>query len=134
MTHAFLNIVPLFLLLFGAGLDERVKGFHEELRSKGLDSYSTRDNIRKYFLSDDDLSNFIVAFLQKMHEKGFREHKITGWQVISAKNYDEEAVEEVTIKGKGLLFFTASFIFKEEWVKRDGEWYFLPPKVIPLGR
>ena len=69
-----------------------------------------------------------------MHEKGFREHKITGWQVISAKNYDEEAVEEVTIKGKGLLFFTASFTFKEEWVKRDGEWYLLPPKVIPLGR
>jgi len=127
-------IVLSFLLVSGTGLEERIKGFHEDLKFKEIDSYSTRESLRGYFLSDDDLSDFIVVFVQRIQDEGFRTRKVNGWGVERLEEHDAEARADVRIVGKGFLFFKASFIFKEEWVNRDGKWYIVPPEVIPTRR
>jgi hypothetical protein len=117
-----------FLLISGTGLEERIKSFHEDLKFKEIDSYSTRQSLRGYFLSDDDLSNFIVVFVQRIQDEGFRARKVNEWGVEHLEEHEAEARADIRIIGKGFLFFKASFIFKEEWVNRDGKWFIVPPR------
>lgn len=134
MMRSCLTLIPLLLLASPPGLEDRIAALHGELVSKEIDSYSTRDSLRGYFLSDDDLSRFIVVVLQKMTDHGFRERRIRGWSIIGIEGRGEEARASVTLRGKGLLFFGASCGFIEDWVQRDGKWYLLPPKVIEPRR
>lgn len=128
------RVLALLLAVSGSRLDDRIASLHGVMKNEEIDAYATRNSLKGYFLTDDDLSSFIVGMLQKMLDHGFTERRIRGWRIDRSVRMGDEQKVELTITGKGFLFFPASFTVTEEWVNKDGEWYILPSKVIIPGR
>ncbi len=108
-----------------------VNGLCSTLVHKDITSLYTRDMIKQFFSTDDDLLNFVVYMNVEMERAGFTRFVVYGCRVLRVSRSDSSGQAVFDITGKGDLFFLKKHaIITTRWVDRDGRWYVEPPPVI----
>ncbi len=111
-----------------------IGGLCSVLVHKDITSVYTRDTIKRFFFTDDDLSNFIVYMDVEMKRAGFTSFVVEGCRIRSVSSSDAHVQAVFDITGKGELFFLKKHaMVRTRWTNRDGRWYLEPPSVIPSG-
>ncbi|MCL4557628.1 MAG: hypothetical protein M1491_03200 [Deltaproteobacteria bacterium] len=109
-----------------------IDGLCSALVHKDITSLYTRDMIKRFFFTDDDLSNFVVYMNVEMERAGFTRFVVYGCHVLRVSGSGSSGRQAVfDITGKGDLFFLKKHaIITTRWRDRNGRWYVEPPPVI----
>lgn len=105
--------------------------FCSVLIDKDITSIRTRAVLMPFFVSENDLSNFIVYMNVKMEKAGFKRFTVYSCTPKSVKTNGLNAGGELEITGEGPLFFVKKHVLVSTvWVNKDGQWYVESPPVI----
>ncbi len=105
--------------------------FCSVLTDKDVTSIRTRAVLMPFFVSEKDLSNFIVYMNVKMEKAGFKRFTVYSCTPKDVKTNGLDARGELEITGEGPLFFWKKHILVTTvWVNKDDQWYVESPSVI----
>lgn len=133
----FKRFFVIFLFVFFAqsayarDIDATVNSFCSTLVGKDITSIHTRGILKPFFISDNDLSNFIVYMNIKMQKNGFRRFTVLNCKIKKIKNNGLNAEAELMISGEGpIFFFKRHILIYILWLNNDGQWYIEAPSTI----
>ncbi len=116
---------------YAQSLDTTVHKFCSELKDKDITSIHTRTMLLPYFVSGNDLSNFIVYMNIKMNNAGFRRFTVLNCRTKDIRNNGIDAEGELEITGEGALFFLKKHVLiLTVWINKDNRWYLESPSTI----
>lgn len=129
------GLIPIFLTYttFAQSLDTKATSFCSTLINKDIASIHTRSLLMPFFLTEDDLSNFVVYMNINMQRAGFKSTTVSGCKVkmIEANGLNAEVEYEIT--GKGPIFFLKRHMsISTIWLNKDGQWYIESPSTINM--
>jgi hypothetical protein len=113
-------------------LTQRVSDLYRALRLKDISTYYIRKSLEEFFVSPEELSDFIVSLLFDLRETGIKDQRIRKFklkEVEFAKN-NQEAKVRVRLSGRYFLFFNRSFTREDKWTYQDGKWLLIPPNKL----
>ena len=129
----FLICVSVFMAhtVYAQSLETTVHNFCAELKEKDITSIHTRTMLLPYFVSENDLSNFIVYMNIKMENAGFKRFTVLNCATKDIKNNGIDAEGELEITGEGALFFLKEHVrILTVWINKDNRWYLESPSTI----
>ena len=116
---------------YAQSLDTTVQKFCSVLKDKDITSIHTRTMLLPYFVSENDLSNFIVYMNMKMNNAGFRRFTVLNCTTKDIRNNGIDAEGELEIAGEGALFFLKKHVLiLTVWINKDNRWYLESPSTI----
>ena len=116
---------------YAQSLDTTVQKFCSVLKDKDITSIHTRTMLLPYFVSENDLSNFIVYMNMKMNNAGFRRFTVLNCTTKDIRNNGIDAEGELEITGEGALFFLKKHVLiLTVWINKDNRWYLESPSTI----
>ena len=134
MVKRFLLIgISVFIAhtAYAQSLDKTVHNFCSALKDKDITSIHTRTMLLPYFISENDLSNFIVYMNIKMENAGFKRFAVLDCVTKEIKNNGIDAEGEFEITGEGALFFLKKHVLVlTVWINKDNRWYLESPSTI----
>jgi|YelNatPaOPRAMG01_1025707.scaffolds.fasta_scaffold00844_3 hypothetical protein len=118
-------------LAYAQSLNTRVDEFCSTLVNKDIASVHTRSLLMPFFISENDLSNFIVYMNIKMGKEGFKRTTVLGCKLKRMDTNGLNAQAEYEITGRGQIFFLKRhIIISTLWVNKDDQWYIEAPSTI----
>ncbi len=131
--RAFIVIIGVLIAhtVYAQSIDTTINKFCSALTDKDITSLHTRSALRPFFISENDLSNFIVYMNIKMEKAGFKKFTVLGCKTKEIKNNGINAEGELEITGQGVLFFLKKHILVSTlWLNKDNQWYLESPSTI----
>ncbi len=108
-----------------------INKFCSVLTDKDITSIRTRSVLMPFFISENDLSNFIVYMNVKMEKAGFKRFTVYTCKPTDIKTNGINADGELEITGEGPLFFLKKHVLVSTlWINKDDRWYIASPSVI----
>ncbi len=134
----------LCLLFFAAPLSvqaapeddvlERADAMYAALREKNVRHIEIRRIIRPYFLSDEEMSSFLIRLTRLISNKGITNNKIEehSIEILDADTAYGFAETRASLEGDWLLWFNRGFEKIDRWKLVDDVWYVNPPPLENL--
>ncbi|MGB9735301.1 MAG: hypothetical protein ACP5JP_03445 [bacterium] len=126
-----LMLLSISQTVHAGDIDKTVDAFCSTLVGKDIISIHTRPIIEPFFISEKDLSNFIVYLNIRMQKDGFKRFTVLGCKVKKIENNGLNADAELEIAGEGPIFFLKRhLLISTLWLNKDGKWYIEAPSTI----
>ncbi len=134
MFKKIIIVITAFFIahtVYAQSIDTTINKFCSALTGKDIINIHTRSVLRPFFISDNDLSNFIVYMNVRMENAGFKKFTVLSCKTKEIRNNGINAEGELEITGQGVLFFLKKHVFVSTlWINKDNQWYLESPSTI----
>ena len=109
-------------------LGKRVTALFSVLRQDKITTYNTREKLRPFFRSEQDLADFLAIYASEFRSLQFRRDKLARFTIHDVRIEENGVIGLVRIDLSGWLyaFLPSKLKEVEEWQKSEGQWYLTP--------
>lgn len=112
-----------------ANLEDRVNDLFTVLTNNKITTFNTKDKLRPYFRSEQDLVDFVAIYAAEFREMYIKKERLTRFNIREIRIEENGVVGLVRIDlvGRFWAFFPSRLMEVQEWRKVGGEWFMVPP-------
>lgn len=112
-------------------IELRTENYCTSLRGQNISHHSIRKELKDFFKSDEELSDYIVMLYYIMNENKFKNFFVVDCKVTRVNQLSETQSEvEYKLTGNWFLFFHKDIKITDKWRRENGTWFIIPHEIL----